>query len=44
MSMLRHKRIIANCAWTAGILFWAVPVVWTQTISDLEYIQEKVPW
>jgi hypothetical protein len=35
---------MANALWTLGILFWAVPVTFTQAIANLSTIEEKAPW
>lgn len=42
--MQRHKRSIANALWTVGILFWAIPVAFTQAIANLSTIEDKAPW
>ncbi|KAG5185269.1 hypothetical protein JKP88DRAFT_262665 [Tribonema minus] len=40
----RRKRAIANAFFTVGILFWAIPVMFTQTVANLEGLREKCPW
>ena len=38
------KTKIANCLWMAGILFWAVPVVFVVGIADLDSLSERFDW
>ncbi|CAM9780654.1 unnamed protein product [Ascophyllum nodosum] len=38
------KRIIANCLWMVGILFWAIPVVFVLSIADLNEISKQFTW
>jgi len=34
----------ANILWTLGILFWSIPVAFTQAIANLEGLREDFPW
>jgi chaperonin cofactor prefoldin len=44
MVMQNCKRLIANTFWTLGILFWAIPVSFTQILANLDGLREKAPW
>ncbi|KAG5191569.1 late exocytosis, associated with Golgi transport-domain-containing protein [Tribonema minus] len=43
-AMQRNKRTLANCLWAAGVGFWAIPVAFTQTISNLDELKKLAPW
>ena len=44
VGQISMKKKIANCLWMAGILFWAVPVVFVQGIADLDQLAEQIDW
>lgn len=44
VEQISMKRKLANCLWAAGILFWAVPVVFVQGIADLDQLAEQMTW
>ncbi|KAG5191570.1 hypothetical protein JKP88DRAFT_251447 [Tribonema minus] len=40
----KKKKSICNAFWILGILFWAIPVAFTQAVANLQGLKQKLPW